>query len=240
MAIGGAREVVGRGGVVDDARRPRARAPLPRGARLKGRSCDAAAERLDGQAPVHRHLPLPDRQQAHHRRSCRARAGAAGRPRRCRRGRARSSRCSPRDRSARGRCGISRARRAECAPSAATTRSNGPCVAPLLVDDAALVDIDDLRAGDQHSLRAQQPSVQQVEQRAAPDAQSEGLGMQVGIARDRARCGRAASCPRGRRRARPAPAPRRRGRVRAAPRVRSAEAEAPHRSGGALRSVRRP
>ena len=57
----------------------------------------------------------------------------------------------------------------------------------VLVDDRALRDIDDLRAGDQPRRRTLQPAVQQVEQRAAPDAQSEGLGMQVGIARDRAR-----------------------------------------------------
>ena len=66
MAVGRAREVVGSGGVVDDARRPRATAPLRRGARPERSIGSLGGQRLDGQAPEHRHLPLPDRQQAHH------------------------------------------------------------------------------------------------------------------------------------------------------------------------------
>ena len=136
----------------------------------------SGASAVDGQAPEHRELPLPDRQQAHHHASCRGRAGAAGRPRRARRCRARSSRCSPRDRPA-ARALRHQPRAQRRMRAVGHDHEIERAVRSRLVDDRrpsrARDDVDDLRAGDQRGRRTPEPAVQQVEQRAAPDAESD-------------------------------------------------------------------
>ena len=148
--------------------------------------------------------------------ACRARAGAAGPPRRCRRGRARWSTGSPSRRAARAVRHQPRAQRRVRAVGRDDEIERTVALRPFVLDEVRLVDVVDFRAGDQLAGDFRGRPMQQVEQDGALDAEPVRRGDAGRNSAGRARAatvGRASSPttarrPRSRRRRGRAPAAR--------------------------------